>query len=84
MVTKKIGEPLIAIYIDLTAAFDHIPRDFLFRMLDIRTGAKHLVAILIKMYEGYTASVKGSKAVFDICLECRLVCLTITLTMCWV
>ena len=71
MVTEKIGEPVIAIYIDLTAAYDHIPRDFLFRILDIRTGAKHLVAILKKMYEGTTASVKGSKAVFDILVGCR-------------
>ena len=71
MVTKKVGEPLIAVYIDLTAAYDHIPRDFLFKVLDLRTGAKHLATILKKMYEGTTASIKGSKAVFDVLVGCR-------------
>ena len=43
MVTEKVKETLIAVYIDLTAAYDHIPRDFPFRVLNLRTGAKHLV-----------------------------------------
>ena len=38
--------------IDLAATFDHIPRDFLFKVLNLRTGAKHLVPILKNMYEG--------------------------------
>ncbi len=29
------------VYIDLTAAYDHVPRDFLFRVLNMRTGAHH-------------------------------------------
>ena len=71
MVTEKVGGTVIAVYIDLTAAYDHISRDFLFRVLNIRTGAKHLVAILKKMYEGTTASIKGSKAKFDVLVGCR-------------
>ena len=31
-VIDKTKDPLIAIYVDLTAAYDHIPRDFLFRV----------------------------------------------------
>ena len=71
MVTEKVGETVIAVYIDLTAAYDHIQRDFLFRVLNLRTGAKHLVATLKKMYEGTTASIKASKAKFDVLVGCR-------------
>ena len=71
MVTEKVGETVTAVYIDLTAAYDHIPRNFLFRVLNLRTGAKHLVAILKNMYEGTTASIKGSKAKFDVLVGCR-------------
>ena len=31
-VIDKYKDPFVAIYIDLTAAYDHIPRDFLFRI----------------------------------------------------
>lgn len=68
---EKHRGTLIAVYIDLTAAYDHIPRDFLFRVLSIRTGASHIVAILRKMYEGTTASIKGMAAKFDVLVGCR-------------
>ena len=48
-VIEKYGGRLIAVFVDLTAAYDHIPCDFLFRVLKMRTGASHLVAILQKM-----------------------------------
>lgn len=70
-VIEKHGGQLLAVYIDLTAAYDHIPRDFLFRVLTLRTGATHLVNILRKMYEGTTATIKGSRAVFDVLIGCR-------------
>ena len=70
-VIEKYGGTLIAVYIDLTAAYDHIPRDFLFRVLKIRTGATHLVNILQKMYEGTTASIRGLKTKFDVLVGCR-------------
>ena len=70
-VIDKYSDPLIAVYIDLSAAYDHIPRDFLFRVLLLRTGAKHLVAILRKMYEGTTASIRGMKVKFDVLVGCR-------------
>ena len=70
-VIEKHGGTLVAVYIDLTAAYDHIPRDFLFRVLEIRTGASHLIAILRKMYEGTTASIKGMATKFDVLVGCR-------------
>lgn len=50
-VIEKYGGSLIAVYIDLTVAYDHVPRNFLFQVLKMRTGAKHLAAILQKLYE---------------------------------
>ena len=58
-------------YIDLTAAYDHVPRDFLFKMLEIRTGASHMVAVLNRMYDGTTASIKGMDVKFDVLVGCR-------------
>ena len=55
-------------YIDLTAAYGH---NFLFRVLSIRTGAYHIIAILRKMYEGTTASIKGMATKFDVLIGCR-------------
>ena len=46
---EKYGDPLVVVYVDLTAAYDHIPRDFLFRVISLRTGAMHLVEILEKI-----------------------------------
>ena len=68
---EKYGEQLIVVYIDLTAAYDHMPRDFLFRVLSLRTGATHLVEIQRKMYEGTTASIIGMTAKFDVLVGCR-------------
>ncbi len=70
MIDKCAGT-LIAIYIDLTAAYDHVPRDFLFRVMRMRTGAYHLIAILEKMYEGTTASIRGMKSQFEVLIGCR-------------
>ena len=70
-VVEKYGGMLVATYIDLTAAYDHVPRDFLFRILQIRTGASHLVAILRKMYEGTTAVIRGMDVKFDVLVGCR-------------
>ena len=57
---------MVAVYIDLTVAYDHTPRDFLFRLLKIRTGTSHLIAILRKMYEGTMASIRGMETVFEV------------------
>ena len=70
-VIEKHRGTLVALHIELTAAYDHIPRDFLFRVLQLRTGASHLIAILRKMYEGTTASIRGMEARFDVLVGCR-------------
>ena len=59
------------VFVDLTAAYDHIPREFLFRILEFRTGAKILVYILRKLYDGTTAFISGTKTHFDILVGCR-------------
>ena len=70
-VIQKHAGPLVLVFVDLTAAYDHIPRDFLFRVLELRTGAKLLVYILRKLYDGTTAYVSGTKVKFDILSGCR-------------
>ena len=70
-VIQKHAGPLVLTFVDLTAAYDHIPRDFLFRVLEFRTGAKILVYILRKLYDGTTAYISGTKVHFDILTGCR-------------
>ena len=65
-VIDKYNDTLIAVYIDLTAAYDHMPRNFPFKVLDLRTGASHLIAILYKMCRGATASFFGMKERFEL------------------
>ena len=50
--------------------YDHIPREFLFRVLEFRTGAKILIYILQKLYDG-TAIISGTKVRFDLLIGCR-------------
>ena len=38
-VIQKHSGPMVLVFVDLTAAYDHIPRDFVFRILEFRTGA---------------------------------------------
>ena len=70
-VIDKYKDPFVAVYIDLTAAYDHIPRDFLFKVLEVRTGATFLLSILKLMYTGTTASIKGMKTAFKVLVGCR-------------
>ena len=62
----RTGQPMmLSLWSSPTAAYDSVPRDFMFRILNLRTIAKHLIAILQKTYEGTTASITGMKAKFD-------------------
>ena len=70
-VIQKHTGPLVLIFVDLTVAYDHIPREFLFRVLEFRTGAKLLVYILRKLYDGTKAYIAGTKTNFDILIGCR-------------
>ena len=70
-VIQKHTGPLVLIFVDLTAAYDHIPREFLFRVVEFRTGAKILVYILRKLYDGTKAYISGTKVRFDLLVGCR-------------
>ena len=70
-IIQKHSGPLVLVFVDLTAAYDHIPREFLFRVLEFRTGAKILVYILRKLYDGTKAYISGTKTHFDILVGCR-------------
>ena len=70
-VIEKHTGPLVLIFVDLTAAYDHIPREFLFRVLEFRTGANILIYILRKLYDGTTAYIAGTKTHFDLLVGCR-------------
>ena len=70
-IIQKHSGPLVLVFVDLTAAYDHIPREFLFRVLEFRTGAKILVYILRKLYDGTKAYIAGTKTKFDILIGCR-------------
>ncbi|XP_033104467.1 uncharacterized protein LOC117107053 [Anneissia japonica] len=65
-VIQKHDGTLVVTYVDLTAAYDHIPRDLLIRVLLIRTGAKHIADLIKAMYEGTTACIAGMKTFFDV------------------
>ena len=70
-VIEKHEGLLVTIFVDLTAAYDHIPRDFLFQVLTFRTGANFIILLLQKIYEHTTAYISGTKAKFDILIGCR-------------
>ena len=57
-----------ACFIDLRAAFDHISRPLLYKILRLRTGANKLIDILEKNYENTTGYISGTKKTdaFDI------------------
>ena len=48
-----------------------MPRNFPFKVLDSRTGASHRIAILYKMYQGFTASIFTMKERFEVLVGCR-------------
>ena len=55
----------------LKASYDWIPRDALFKCLEIRLKSPRLVSILRALYTGTKAYVKGSKHLFDTLVGCR-------------
>ena len=63
--------PLYLCMIDLRAAYDHIDRNMLFRVLDIRTKAPLLIMILKSLYTGTLASIKNTVDQFQVHTGCR-------------
>ena len=64
-------EKLYICFIDLTAAYDKIPRSLLFRVLDIRLGCTHLISLLKSIYSETTATITGSQKSFTTKAGCR-------------
>ena len=69
--TRRVKEPMYIAFVDLKAAYDWIPRDALFKCLEIRLRSPLLVSILRALYTGTKAYVKGSKHLFDTLVGCR-------------
>ena len=57
--------------IDLRAAYDHVDRDMLFSVLDIRTKAPKITSILKALYTGTQASIKNTVNNFQVHTGCR-------------
>ena len=55
---KSTKNPLYLCMIDLRAAYDHIDRDMLFSVLNIRTKAPKITSLLKALYTGTKASIK--------------------------
>ena len=54
-----LRQTLVLVFVDLAAAYDHIPREFLFRVLEFRTEAK----ILVTFFQNY---MMGLKLIFPV------------------
>ena len=67
----KSSETMYLVFIDLTAAYNKIPRHLLFRVMDIRLGCKHLVSLIQSIYTETTAKIRGSKKWFKVTNGCR-------------
>jgi len=63
---RSLECPLIVNYIDLTAAFDKIPRSLLFAVLKLRTGANRLIDLLQLLYTKNQAFIAGSEISFPV------------------
>ena len=70
-ISRKSRTPLFIAFIDLKAAYDWVPRDALFRCLDIRLRCPHLIAILCALYTGTKACIKGTTSFFETLVGCR-------------
>ncbi|KAJ8286124.1 hypothetical protein GJAV_G00034810 [Gymnothorax javanicus] len=68
---KKSKKPVYIAFVDLKAAYDWIPRDALFKCLEIRLKSPHLVSVLRALYTGTKAYIKGSKDLFETLVGCR-------------
>ena len=57
---KSTKNPLYLCMIDLRCAYDHIDRDILFSVLNIRTKAPKITSLLKALYTGIKASIKNT------------------------
>ena len=69
--TAKTKTPVYIAFVDLKAAYDWIPRDALFKCLEVRLNCPHIVSILCAFYTSTQACIKGSIRLFDTMVGCR-------------
>ena len=68
---RSTKNPIHLCMIDLRAAYDHIDRNMLFKVLEIRTKAHLLTAILKSLYTGTVAVIKHTVDQFHVHTGCR-------------
>ena len=68
---KSTKNPLYLCMIDLRAAYDHVDRDMLFSVLNIRTKAPIITSLLKALYTGTKASIKNTVNSFQVHTGCR-------------
>lgn len=65
-VLKNTEGVVFALYIDLTAVFDKVPRHITYEVLKFRTGGKKLFHILWLLYDGTSGKICGDVTGFSI------------------
>ena len=68
---NSTANPIFLCMIDLKAAYDHIDRNLLFRVLEIRTKSPKIVNILKSLYTGTIAAIKHTDNIFNVHTGCR-------------
>ena len=68
---QSTKDPIYLCMIDLRAAYDHIDRNMLFKVLSIRTKAFMLTSILKALYTGTIAAIKNTVDHFQVHTGCR-------------
>ena len=68
---QSTKDPIYLCMIELRAAYDHIDRNMLFKVLSIRTKAFMLRSILKALYTGTIAAIKNSVDHFQVHTGCR-------------
>ena len=68
---RSTKNPLHLCFIDLRAAYDHIDRDMLFSVINIRTKSPKLTSILKALYSGTIAAIKHTTDYFQVQTGCR-------------
>ena len=68
---KSTRNPLHLCMIDLRAAYDHVERNMLFSVVNIRTKAPKITSILKSLYTGTVATIKYSNDIFQVHTGCH-------------
>ena len=70
-VVERTGQSGVLIFIDLTSAYDTLPRCLMFRLMSLRLDLPHFVELPRAVYTNTTAVIKGSKKSFKVARGCR-------------